>query len=475
MISTLLVALTSLPIFAETLTLTTYYPSPFGAYDTIRLVPQASRTGVACNIGELYIQTGTNKLVVCSTGTWTDTPAWFWELIGTNLYPSNPLSNVAIGINDTGGAKLRVYTGTSNLDLVVNPWTLSLRDSAAVNFLPYIQWVDEAGLRAMYMGWGSTVLGSRFLEMTTENAYNLALMGNNVGIGKTTPIGKLEVSDTLGRSLLLTRTDHAFLNAPFNAHLTGNGYWNAANWFSFDTTRGSSLVDAVSSAGAGSAAGQIHFYTAPASAGAIPWSAKMIITNNGTVHIYAGDGTWGGWLNAINFASAAHAAITLPSGGLLFGLHSNHWFYWANTTIANLWGGYIMQLDSINGDLYVYRNISAATGSMWAATTVTASDGRLKKDLHPITNALEKLDSIRPVTFKWNEESKKIGRSPGKEDIGVVAQDVQKIFPELVTANREGVLGVDYGRLSAVLLAAIKELQTEVDGLKEKIKILETK
>jgi hypothetical protein len=89
------------------------------------------------------------------------------------------------------------------------------------------------------------------------------------------------------------------------------------------------------------------------------FSPKMVVLQSGNVGIgTAGPGakldivadsqTWGGWYEAIRFSQGPHSAITLPSGGLLFGLHSNRNFYWADTT--NSW--YAMYLNA-NGNLWI--------------------------------------------------------------------------------------------------------------------------
>ncbi|MER3570127.1 MAG: hypothetical protein C4348_00725, partial [Patescibacteria group bacterium] len=88
-------------------------------------------------------------------------------------------------------------------------------------------------------------------------------------------------------------------------------------------------------------------------------------------------------------------------------------------------------------------------------------------------NVLEKLKEIRGVKFEWNElyEQMQRGKS-GKLNIGVIAQDVEKVFPELVSEweyNGEKYKAVDYGRLTAVLLEAIKEQQKTIENLQKKI------
>ena len=82
-----------------------------------------------------------------------------------------------------------------------------------------------------------------------------------------------------------------------------------------------------------------------------------------------------------------------------------------------------------------------------------------------LMNVLDKVEKIRGVAFDWNELYKSLGRSTGHREIGLVAQEVEAVFPELVTHwGEEGYRAVDYGRLTGVLVEAVKELRAEKDS-----------
>jgi len=115
-------------------------------------------------------------------------------------------------------------------------------------------------------------------------------------------------------------------------------------------------------------------------------------------------------------------------------------------------------------------------GSCHASSFPTSSDLRLKTDIQPLTGALDKISRIRGVSFSWNERYEAMGRSTGHREIGVVAQDVEAAFPELVTKwGDEDYRAVDYGRLTAVLIEAVKELKKENESLKQRLEVLENK
>ena len=97
----------------------------------------------------------------------------------------------------------------------------------------------------------------------------------------------------------------------------------------------------------------------------------------------------------------------------------------------------------------------------------------MKKNISPLTNTLEKLKNIHGVKFEWNDKYKQLGRATNGTQIGIIAQELEKEFPELVTTwGNESYRAVDYGRFSAVLLEAIKEQQQEIQEHQNEIKKL---
>ena len=100
-----------------------------------------------------------------------------------------------------------------------------------------------------------------------------------------------------------------------------------------------------------------------------------------------------------------------------------------------------------------------------------SSDERLKENIEIIPDALSKVQQIRGVTFDWTDEYlEKQGGEDGyfhrKHDSGVIAQDVEKVLPELVAERPDGTKAVRYEKLVAVLIEAVKELKQEIEELK---------
>ena len=95
-------------------------------------------------------------------------------------------------------------------------------------------------------------------------------------------------------------------------------------------------------------------------------------------------------------------------------------------------------------------------------TAFYSSDARLKKNISPIKNALEKVRSISGNTFEWNEKT----HNKGKE-VGVIAQEVEKLdLPGVTTTRQDGTKAVRYEKLVPLLVEAIKELKDEINELK---------
>ena len=129
---------------------------------------------------------------------------------------------------------------------------------------------------------------------------------------------------------------------------------------------------------------------------------------------------------------------------------------------------------SVTGEGVFTGNISgssvSSSGDILADGDVVAfnsSDMRLKNNLQVIEGALDKIDGINGYEFDWNDKSPSWARERG-HDVGVVAQEVQKIHPEIVEERKNGYLGVDYKRLVPLLIQSIKELKDEVDEIKQK-------
>ncbi|MGB2046245.1 MAG: tail fiber domain-containing protein, partial [Porticoccaceae bacterium] len=116
----------------------------------------------------------------------------------------------------------------------------------------------------------------------------------------------------------------------------------------------------------------------------------------------------------------------------------------------------------------VYNNKGIYTsGEIQGGTINTPSDINLKKDIVKIDDALDKLHQLNGYNFTF--------KATDKKSSGVIAQEVQKVMPQLVHEGAdEGTLTVEYGNMVGLLIEAIKEQQTQIDDLKAEIQSMKS-
>ena len=119
----------------------------------------------------------------------------------------------------------------------------------------------------------------------------------------------------------------------------------------------------------------------------------------------------------------------------------------------------------VNGQIY-------ATGDI---TAFFSSDARFKDNVQKIEGALDKIKAINGVTYDWNDLAKsELQYVEDTRQIGVIAQEIQAVQPELVKTRDTGYLAVDYEKLTAVLIEAVKELSAKVESLEAKLDSLQS-
>jgi hypothetical protein len=139
--------------------------------------------------------------------------------------------------------------------------------------------------------------------------------------------------------------------------------------------------------------------------------------------------------------------------GNMYGIGYAHPNFWGSGKVGG-WGLYVASA----GVFDVILGGDGSATSIWAKTDIVAySDIRVKENIEVITNALEKVQAIRGVTFTRNDVKDKEKRSAG-----VIAQEVLKVLPEVVTGTEEDMYSVAYGNMAALFIEAIKEQKTKI-------------
>lgn len=141
------------------------------------------------------------------------------------------------------------------------------------------------------------------------------------------------------------------------------------------------------------------------------------------------------------------------------------------------------------GDVRITPFLRLSGSGCYTGTWNQCSDIKLKKNISPIENSLYKILNLKGVTYQWRKEEFASYKFESGEKIGLIAQDVEKVFPELVRTESDGMKSVNYSNLTAVLVEAMKEQQKiiteqemqikkqeqELAGLKEHQNSLEVK
>ena len=113
----------------------------------------------------------------------------------------------------------------------------------------------------------------------------------------------------------------------------------------------------------------------------------------------------------------------------------------------------------------------AVTGAITATGDITAfytSDETLKTNIANIENPMEKVAQLNGVSYNWTDEAQaKYDHLNGDKEVGVIAQQVEKVLPEMVGTRDDGTKAVRYERMCALLIECVKDLQTQVNDLKK--------
>ena len=164
----------------------------------------------------------------------------------------------------------------------------------------------------------------------------------------------------------------------------------------------------------------------------------------GTLYVGTGNANASGSVYATTMGGGSNTKVVYST--------SHHRYYVGSSTEE-------MRLES-DGDLHLERDV--------IAYSTTVSDIKLKDNVVTIDNALDKVCKLRGVEYTWNKGGRKDNR-----DLGVIAQEVEKVLPEIVKEKKMPLIDdsdtvyktVDYEKLSAVLMEAVKEQQAQIDEL----------
>jgi len=196
-------------------------------------------------------------------------------------------------------------------------------------------------------------------------------------------------------------------------------------------------------------------------------TATETVENTDTNTTYSADGNYGLTLSGTTFRLEDDRRRNSTAVDIYTGNTHDYVFFDASHGMRFYTAGAEdMRLDN-SGNLHVDNDVVAAS--------TTISDERLKDNVTTIENPLDKIKALRGVEYDWNAGSRK-----GKHDLGLIAQEVEKVIPTIVHEHEQPFLNddeddntlyktIDYEKMVAVLIEGMKEQQTQIDSLKSEL------
>ena len=286
-----------------------------------------------------------------------------------------------------------------------------------------------------------------------------------IGIGTASPATALDVAS--GNAI---RLQHAYLFSGIGidgsnlAQFASNAWWDGGAWHFPDPAHKAGLLQLQDD--------QLAYWQQD-NTGSPAMTLRLLVAHNGNVGV--GTMSPGATLEVAGSLIVDHSLggiyvpATVPSynaTGVHLKAKAGRPYIAANIGTSDANSGFVV----INSS-DVYCLAARGDGNLWIKGTLTEnSDARYKKEIQPIPQALERICSLQGINFRWSGEG-----YDSRLQMGILGQEVEKIFPELVYSDSHGAKSVAYTHLTAALIEAVKELKGENDTLKREVENLERK
>ena len=231
----------------------------------------------------------------------------------------------------------------------------------------------------------------------------------------------------------------------------------------------------------GSYSADLHFQTKIPGSASNALTERMTILGNGNIgigtsspqfplHVYTPGGVLfgngAGNIGSIQFSNRADPSPV--SGRMSFGTDGTGWQFRIAKNIAGTVSDLVTLID--NGNFGIGTTAPTqklhAIGNILASGTITPSDMRFKENIRLLEDPLSKINAIRGVTYKYKSSSfPEMGFSDAQQ-VGVIAQEVEAVLPEVVVTDDKGYKAVDYSKIVPLLIEGIKAQQKEIEELK---------
>jgi len=423
---------------AEDMTITTYYPSPNGTYDALsvkRLSVGDTNADGSINASDVSATSG-YLLVADKLGIGTMSPVAKVHILGSSqntlAVDSSSYPEITHRVSGTIKSYNAIATSAGGyfVGSAVNDWIFRNEGGASIKF-----------------GRGTTT------DVTFDSS-------GNVGIGTISPADKLEVNGNLRVDGVVTClqgicSPNNVIRLTPNLHLnSAAGYATIVNWD--NGTTGSNMTFRVGNG----ASADIFYVLANGTVRASGELTSTMASGYGQSRYVAGN------YGIINRNDGSDYYILLTNAGDQYGIWSglrpfrinngSGYVYISDLTVndgmfrSGTRSNFLLALQG-DRNMVLYDN----GGAVWASGTST-SDIRLKKNVKDIGKVIDKLEKIRAINFNFKDDES------NKREIGVIAQELEKDFPELIyTDQKSGYKLVDYPKLTVLLLQAVKDLRAE--------------
>lgn len=403
-----------------------------------------------------------------------------WLVSGNNMY-SNNTGEIGIGTMSTEG-KVHVedYSGVALIGSTTDGWGMFAR-----------AWGTGDGLHAISSGGKAIVAetpgrSAEFATQTHAGKFygNVEITGGNLIMGPTTPEGYIHVEQSSGTSIIGSTTNGWGMFA--RAWGTGDGLHAVS-------TGGKAIVaetpgksaEFATQTHAGKFSGNVEITFGLFTAGGNIVADGLVTANdnltvagdvgigttapgdklevNGTIRLDNGTGN-GNFIRFVNAGTKKWAILHRPWAGEHLSIYDE------------IGTRDVMTFESNTGEVGIGTTTPNYTldvrGTIGNNTTLYHSDKRWKKEILTIGHALDKISKLRGVTFKWRTDEFSDMNFPEGEQIGLIAQEVEDVIPEVVNTGDDGFKSVEYANLVAVLIEAVKELKADNELLKQELKDL---
>jgi len=475
-------------------------------------------TDIQINNGGILCTGVTDSITVSGAGTrmmWIPSKAAFragevagnhWDLDSIGSY------SVAMGRNNKALGASSTATGSRNQALGPHSMVAGSNNKASKNYAIALGGYNIAsGSYSTAIGGKNTASKLHSIAMGGENtaagSHSIAMGGNNVASGSySTAIGGDNTTSKLHAIAMggynTTSGSHSVAMGGYNmvsgSHSTAIGGYNTASGYNSVAVGGYNTASgyySIAVGGYNTASG----YHSMADGGYNTASGYHSMTTGGynTASGYHSMAI-GGYNTASGYRSMAIGGYNTAKGEHSTAIgHYNTAIGSSSTAIGTLnttLGSYSVAMGRYNNDtsidslnwkandliLTIGDGISTTNrsncltiqknGNLWIQGSLTQnSDRNLKENLTPLTNSLENLQTLNGFTYNWKNRRQMGDRT----EIGLIAQDIEKVYPELIT-EVEGYKAVNYIGLIPVLVEALKEQQAHIQTLENKLNALQT-